>query len=215
MWAQTPTQSPSNTAAVDKSTQSIPTLGQCQLSTQPLNAIDMNTVSFKSQVNTVHVEKEFFNCMSLTSQQQVIVMVSIYSQLFENLNTHTITKSNTVETCVKQLNGIVLGCQMLTPSTKLPTITTCTTQPLGFPVRMNTVVAAGPTPNSNVAETVEAEKEVFSCNPSLTGGSPTTIEDVVIFTKILQDMNTGHILSTNFVVVTCAKTIATLIVACN
>ena len=142
-------------------------------------------------------------------------MISIYNELFEDVRNSTLTKINTVETCIKELNGTVIGCNTVTPSTILTKITTYTTQPLAFPVRMNTVVAIGPQTSPNVAETVEAEKEVFSCNSNPASGPPTTIEDVVIFTKMLEDMNTGKTLSTKFVVVTCAKNILTATVACK
>jgi hypothetical protein len=175
----------------------------------------MNTVSYKSMVKTVHVEKEFFNCNTVgTIPQPIIAMVSIYTELFENVSSGTLVKTNMIETCEKQLNGTFLGCTITVPSTALQPIKSCTTQPLFAPVRMNTVVATGPTSNPNVAETIEAEKEVFSCNPG-PNGQPTTIEDVTIFTKILENINTGKTIGTKFAVSTCTKNIVNAFVACK
>lgn len=215
MWAQVPTMQSNGITVQNNAVSSLPPITQCTLSAQPLNAIDMNTVSFNTKVKSVHVEKEFFNCITIPSQQKVIVMVSIYNELFEDVRNNTLTKINTVETCIKEFNGTVIGCNSVLAPAILPHITTCTTQPLAFPVRMNTVVAIGPQTSPNVAETIEAEKEVFSCNPNPASGQPTTIEDVVIFTKMLEDMNTGKKLSTKFIVVTCDKNILTANVACN
>jgi hypothetical protein len=173
------------------SAQQIPAnIGACRVSlTPPTDATDMNTVIIGSKVKTIHVEKEVFDCQSPTAY---IVDVSIYTEILENLATYPNVASNkTFEaiTCVKEANtGNVVGCQkssIPSSTTTLPTLYSCKSNTVGFPIEMNTVVGS-----NKIVKTVEAQKEAFNCSQSLTSTIP-AVKDITIFTEIFENQTQG------------------------
>ena len=178
------------------SAQQIPSLVGCRVSllSPPLDATDMNTVIIGSKVKTIHVEKEVFDCQKEITSPPIytyIVDVSIYIEILEDLATFpTVAPKKTFEavTCVKEANtGNLLGCQKssIPSSTTLPTVLSCKSNAVYFPIEMNTVVGS-----NNTVKTVEAQKEVFNCSqPSALGGE--AVKDITIFTEIFENQTQG------------------------
>jgi len=163
--------------------------------------IDMNTVNVKGTAKTIHIEKEVFSC--LIGAKQVVVDVSIFTELIENIRTqNTATMKFEVVTCVKYDRGI-LGCKTEVPPL-LPTEMdnmVCEPIPSTLPLEMNTVV------DGRIVKTIEAEKEVFECD--FDNDVPTTILDVTIFTEIFEEVKSRshEVIAKKFDAAICVKEI--------
>ena len=140
---------PSNSSIVSSPT-SIPaslSLINCSLGKPPADPIDMNTVIFKDIAETVHVEKEIFTCKARIGAS-VIALVSIYTELFENMRTlKPLTKMVEAVTCVKGYNGTVSYCNSKSiPLANQLVYLNCDPKvlrvlPLSLPIEMETVVS--------------------------------------------------------------------------
>ncbi len=136
----------------------------------PLDPIEMNTIVIPFEfplVKTIHLEKEVFLCQQEAAPYNVIVDVSIYTEIVENaIREEPVQKSFEVVTCMKNFNGTILSCMSEQPPTNVPALP-CVIEPaprpefLHFPIEMNSVVV-----NSTIVKTIMAETEVFNCpNP--------------------------------------------------
>ena len=201
---------PSNSSIVSSPT-SIPaslSLINCSLGKPPADPIDMNTVIFKDIAKTVHVEKEIFTCKTRNGAS-VIALVSIYTELFENMSTlKPLNKMVEAVTCVKGYNGTVSYCNTKSiPLSNQLVYLNCDPKvlrvlPMSLPIEMETVVSS-----AGIAKTVESEKEVFLCD--IKQNVPTKLLDVNLFTEIFEDMSSGKVLKKSIESVTCQKDIAT------
>jgi hypothetical protein len=152
-----------------------------------------NTIQKGSLVKTIHAEKEIFFCSLLQGNLPVVVEVTTYVELFENITTREVLGHNAVvNTCVKESEtATVLGCMnYIPPRSPQPTGTGCDgLNGVGLPVHpmeMNTVKF------KNVAKTIETQKQIYFCElPDHTIKKV----DIVLFTEIYESLITGNILS--------------------
>jgi hypothetical protein len=189
---------------------------KCQVVNSPTDPIDMNTVIFKDITKTIHVEKEIFKCKTKNGAL-VIAMVSLFTELFENLRTQS-TLNKTVETvtCVKGYNGTVSYCdsKKIPISNQYPFAVGCDTSNLRIlnntsPIEMETVLSS-----NGISKTVEAEKEAFLC--TYKQNKPTQILDVVLFTEIFEKVSSGTVIKKNVESISCLKDIDTAkVLKCN
>ena len=189
---------------------SIPAIAKCELSAQPMDPLDMNTVMFQEIVKTIHVEKEILSCKTLQGPP-IIIDLSIYTEIIENIRrpgAEALKKSFEAITCAKTFDGTILGCvpKEIRPNDRLLQNLTCNIQtpPIPFPIEMNTVVGSvdvGP-----FVKTIEAETEIFNCD-LLPNGNPTKIKMVTIFTEIFEQLP-DVVLNKTIDSVTCVKDIA-------
>ncbi len=191
----------------------------CTLRDAHEDPISMDTVRSGKIVKTIHAEKEIFECFVIQGNIPVIVDVTTFIEIFEDITTRQVTGTKVlVTTCLKQ-NGTasVLDCASSEPGTTAIPLTNCAEDThITHPMEMNTVVKA----NSNIAKTVESQKEVFLCD--LDGDSlkkpcsptapraddPTCFDpdkkvDVVLFTEIYENMVTRTIIDTQFYSMRC------------
>ncbi|MGH9923575.1 MAG: hypothetical protein ACRD38_12575, partial [Nitrososphaerales archaeon] len=175
----------------------------CTLRDSHEDPISMDTVRSGAIVKTIHAEKEIFDCFVIQGHIPVIVDVTTFIEVFEDINTRQVTGTRVlVTTCLKQ-NGTatVLDCGSSEPgSTTIPLTNCMEDTDITHPMEMNTVVKA----NANIAKTVEAQKEVFLCD--LDGGTqfePTKKVDIVLFTEIYENMVTRTIIDTQFYSMRC------------
>jgi len=163
--------------------------------------VDMNTVNVKGVAKTIHIEKEVFSC--LIGIKQVVVDVSIYTELLGNIREQETRGMNfEVVTCVKYDKGI-LGCKTEVPPAlpvDMPTMV-CEPIPATLPLEMNTVV------DGRIVKTIEAEKEVFECD--FDNDVPTTIVDVIIFTEVFEEVKSRshEVINKKFDAAICVKEI--------
>jgi hypothetical protein len=174
----------------------------------------MNTITTRSIVKTIYVEKVVFNCQEESRPNvfwPIITDVSIYTEIIEGPTAAPIKKFEVI-TCNKNAtNGDILGCTHEVPSSSLPAVNSCSQFPRTLPVEMNTVVVPPPSPPGTV-KTIEVEKEVFNCE---TPNKPKITKDVMIFTEISENLSTGTSEKT-FETVTCLKEIGIAkVIACK
>jgi hypothetical protein len=192
----------------------------CTLRDSHEDPISMDTVRSGKIVKTIHAEKEIFECFVIQGNIPVIVDVTTFIEIFEDITTRQVTGTKVlVTTCLKQNNtASVLDCVSSEPGTTAIPLTNCAEDTdITHPMEMNTVVKA----NSNIAKTVEAQKEVFLCD--LDGDTapgnlcsptaprdddPTCFDpdkkvDVVLFTEIYENMVTRTIIDTQFYSMRC------------
>jgi hypothetical protein len=180
------------------------------------DATDMDTITTRSingsKVKTIYVEKEVFRCQAQIRPDvfwPIIVDVSIYTEIIEEATAAAAPiKKFEVITCNKNAtNGDILGCKHEVPSSNLPTVYSCSQFPETLPVEMNTVVVS-----PSIVKTIEAEKEVFSCD---TPNKPKKTKDVIVFTEILENLSTSTSKKT-FESVICLKDIGgAKVIACK
>ncbi len=216
------------TTEVQAQVQATPPSTQCILSSsQPNDAIDMNTVIFESKVKTIHVEKEVFDCIAQTPLNQTLLKdvsiyseitedptnrvlvrdITIYSEITEDISNITAVmdpqKTVSVITCSKDSNtGEVFGCEENVPQSAIPSTSSCVTIPVEFPVEMNTVIDE----NSGLVKTIESQKEVFECNEPFN-----TIKDLTTFTEVFESLsgNTQTPILKLFMTSSCVKDVTT------
>jgi len=167
---------------------------------QPDDPLSMNTVRNGNVVKTIHAEKEIFKCLLDQGDIPVIVDVTTYIELYENINTREVLSASAfVTNCLKdEGTGAVIGCQSYVPPTTLvPTGSDCEEQDevlIEHPQEMNTVN------KGNIVKTIEAQKEAFECElPDETEKKV----DLVIFTEIYEDLSTQTVLDIQFHVMRC------------
>lgn len=179
---------------------------------QPEDAVSMVTIKSGNIAKTIHAEKEIFHCFTEQGGVPLVVEMTIFAEIFENLNTmEIIRKQVEVVTCTKLLDTAkVIGCE--TDSVPINTIplTGCYDQatvlilggPDGLritldllpnhPQEMN-VVSKG-----KIVKVIESQKEIFLCDLILENNTfigplmfPANEKKVetVIFTEIWEDLN--------------------------
>lgn len=167
----------------------IPSFQTCFLDgEQPEDPLSMTTVVGKSNVNskiakTVHAEKQIFTCNTVQGNIEVIVDVTIYAEIYENMTfpsgeppTDPIHKEVQVITCVKlEDEARLVGCEAKDPveiDDDLPVLVNCREEPIEHPQEMNTEAKGPNGASSGVVKTIESQKEVFRCD--LDGPAGTT-----------------------------------------
>ena len=174
---------------------------------QPEDPISMNTVRNGDIVKTIHAEKEIFYCYLTQGDLPVIVDLTTYLEVYENISTQEVIETNAfATTCMKDgpygsATATVIDCESYEISTSPVFVgNDCYETPIDHPQEMNTVT------KGKLAKTVEAQKEVFLC---LLDAEPTTEPcdelwyvddcvrvntikkvDIVLFTEIYEDLNT-------------------------
>jgi hypothetical protein len=184
-------------------------VSRCQIVNPPTDPIDMNTVSFKEFVKTVHIEKEIFQCVT-NNGAPVIVVVSLFTELFENMRTlSTINKTAETVTCIKGYNGTISYCdsKQIPIIDEYPVRANCDpnslrTLDIMSPIEMETIVDS-----EGISKTIEAEKEVFQCD--FRENTPTRLLDVILFTEIFEDITSGQIIKKSVESISCLKDIQT------
>jgi|GEM_PF-2863244 len=160
------------------------TVSRCLLSSeQPEDPISMNTVRNGNIVKTIHAEKQIFDCSLEQGDIPVIVDVTIFADIYEDMSTKSvISKQVQVATCTKDEDiAVVIDCEVTTPSTTpVPVGTGCEElSDITHPQEMNTVN------KGDTVKTIEAQKEVFLC---ILDGSTIKKVDLIVFTEIWEDL---------------------------
>ncbi|MGH9877588.1 MAG: hypothetical protein ACRD5H_08115, partial [Nitrososphaerales archaeon] len=170
---------------------------------QPEDPISMNTVRSGSIVKTVHAEKEIFRCHLDQGGLQVIVDVTTYIEIYENIDDREVIETNAIAvTCLKdQDTAAVIDCESYDiPSTPVFVGSNCEEKTyITHPQEMNTVT------KGKIAKTIEAQKEVFLC---LLDGAviclvPNCVDtvkkvEVILFTDIYEDLSTQEVEEVQF-----------------
>ncbi len=179
---------PIQTTYAQVSDEGIPPFDDCEATvTIPEDPISQNTIRKGDIVKTIHAEKEVYACKTVQGNLDVIVDVTTYIELFENITSQEVEGTNVVvTTCVKdESQADIYGCEAYTPTEDTIPLSGCTENTdITHPQEMNTVN------KGNVAKTVESQKEVFDC----TFGGVTKKVDLVIFTEIYENVSTQTIL---------------------
>ena len=196
--------------AVD--TEAVPPYDDCKLASDAFQNSDIDlgdkitqkSITKGTLVKTVHAEKEIFECRITQGDLPVIVDVTIYTEIYENITAKTILKASAlVTTCLKSdLQAVVIACEFYVPGTvPVPTGTVC--QPdltLGQgipsdPQEMD-IVRSG-----KIAKTIESQKEIYICFLDFNqADQPDTKKkvDIVMFTEIYEDLNTMEVIDVQF-----------------
>jgi len=187
----------------------LPAYDDCDLRTDngeafPEDGISMNTVRNKDIVKTIHAEKEIFDCHLVQGNLEVIVDLTTYLEVYENITSQEVIATNAFSTtCLKDgpndgyATATVIDCESAEISTSPVFVgSECEELDLEFPQEMNTVT------KGKIAKTVEAQKEVFRC---LDIGDSNTDKkvDIVLFTEIYEDLNTQTTTSVQFLSARC------------
>jgi hypothetical protein len=160
--------------------------------------ISMNTVRNKDIVKTIHAEKEVFDCRLTQGDLEVIVDLTTYLEVYENITSQEVIETNAISTtCIKDaLTATVIDCESKDISTSPVFVGSECREAVPGPSHtqeMNTVN------KGKLAKTVEAQKEVFYCSPS---GILKKV-DIVLFTEIYEDLNTQTTTSVQFLSARC------------
>ncbi len=165
--------------------------------------ISMNTVKNKDIVKTIHAEKEVFDCRLTQGDLPVIVELTTYLEVYENITSQEVIETNAISTtCIKDSKfspstATVIDCESKHISTSPVFVGSECREAVPGPSHiqeMNTVN------KGKLAKTVEAQKEVFYCSPS---GSLLKKVDIVLFTEIYEDLNTQTTTSVQFLSARC------------
>ncbi|MFY3740936.1 MAG: hypothetical protein HMLIMOIP_001381 [Candidatus Nitrosomirales archaeon] len=165
----------------------------------PEDPISMNTVRNKDIVKTIHAEKEIFDCRLTQGNLLVIVDLTTYLEVYENITAQEVIETNAISTtCIKDaLTATVIDCESKHISTSPVFVGSNCREAVPGPSHtqeMNTVN------KGKLAKTVEAQKEVFYCFPS---GSTLKKVDIVLFTEIYEDLNTQTTFPVQFLSARC------------
>ncbi|MGH9923211.1 MAG: hypothetical protein ACRD38_10700 [Nitrososphaerales archaeon] len=146
---------------------------------QPEDPYTVNSIRGGKVALTVIAEKEIFECQTVQGDLDVIVDVTVYGEIYENMTSRDIiVKQAFVVTCVKigTPGGVqfgddatyqVLGCDTYRPLTDFIPVSYCrdiqfienwNDAPLEEPQEMNTVN------KNNIVKTIEIEKEIVYCD---------------------------------------------------
>ncbi|MGH7908801.1 MAG: hypothetical protein ACRENW_03000 [Thermodesulfobacteriota bacterium] len=160
--------------------------------------IEQNTIKKGEIVKTIHAEKEIFICFLNQGNLPVVVEVTTYVEVFENVTAREVIASNAfVVSCVKDSLGPnflgsaqVLGCVHYTPS-KSPAFVGANCfgiNTVGIPtspMQMDTVRVG------KIVKTIETQKQVYICE--LPDDTLKKV-DIVVFTEIYENIDTQEIL---------------------
>jgi hypothetical protein len=128
---------------------------------QPEDPISANTVRNGKIVKTIFAEKEIFICALDQGNSSTIVDLTLYIELYQNIDNRKVLGSNAVAvTCLKdEGTAQVIDCESeQVPSEIVPVGDNCFAQfYITHPMEMNTVVREG------IGKTVQVDKEVFIC----------------------------------------------------
>jgi len=182
----------------------LPAYDNCDLRTDngeafPDDGISMNTVKNKDIVKTIHAEKEIYDCFLAQGSLEVIVDLTTYLEVYENITSQEVIETNAFSTtCLKDHNtATVIDCESAEISTSPVFVGSgCTELDLDFPQEMNTVT------KGKIAKTMEAQKEVFRCL-DINGSDDDKKVDIVLFTEIYEDLNTQTTTSVQFLSARC------------
>ncbi len=166
----------------------LPVFDGCDGFSIPEDPISMNSVRSGNIVKTIHVEKEVFSpCFLTQGQLDVVVDVTTYIEVYENIVDREIIKASAVvTTCLKEParhftgGATVIDCESYVPSTQpVPVGGGCEeNNEITHPQEMNTVT------KGKIAKTIEAQKEVFFCHLD----NADKKVDVILFTDIYEDL---------------------------
>src|SRR5574341_1591101 len=145
----------------------LPAYDNCTLRTDngeafPDDGISMNTVKNGNTVKTIHAEKEIYDCFLEQGKLPVIVDLTTYLEVYENITSQEVIETNAIATtCLKDENTAqVIDCESYDVSTSPVFVgSNCEeeTEEMTHPQEMNTVN------KGKLAKTVEAQKEIFTC----------------------------------------------------
>ncbi|MFY3740020.1 MAG: hypothetical protein HMLIMOIP_000445 [Candidatus Nitrosomirales archaeon] len=171
----------------------------------PQDAISMNTVRSGNIVKTVHAEKEIFICFLEQGDLEVIVDLTTYLEVYEDITSQEVIETNAVATtCIKdEGTAQVIDCESYGVSTSPVFVgSSCEEEteeegkPLNtHPQEMNTVT------KGKLAKTIEAQKEIFECD--FETDSTEKKVDIVLFTEIYEDLNTQETTDVQFLSARC------------
>ena len=182
----------------------LPAYDDCYLvEDQPDDGISMNTVRNKDIVKTIHAEKEIFHCYLEQGQLPVIVDLTTYLEVYENITSQEVIETNAFSTtCIKDgpyssVTATVIDCESSEISTSPVFVgSDCYELDVEFPQEMNTVT------KGKIAKTVESQKEVFYCDNIGESNTDKKV-DIVLFTEIYEDLNTQTTTSVQFLSARC------------
>lgn len=178
----------------------VPGYDDCSDRTLHDDPISQNTVRNGHIVKTIHAEKEVFDCELNQGDQPVIVDVTTYIEVYENITSKKVLKTSViVTTCLKdEGQAIVHDCESYVPgSGATPVGTACKENTdISHPQEMNTVN------KGKIAKTIETQKEVFNCDNINYSGTDKKV-DIVLFTEIFEDLTTKTVLETQFYAMRC------------
>ncbi|MGH9877589.1 MAG: hypothetical protein ACRD5H_08120 [Nitrososphaerales archaeon] len=183
----------------------LPAYDDCDLEDSPEDPISMNTVRSGSIVKTIHAEKEIFECFLDQGNLPVIVDVTTYLEIYENIDDREVIETNAVATtCIKDaFTATVIDCESYKVSTSPVFVgSNCGEETeITHPQEMNTVT------KGKIAKTIEAQKEVFECElPDNCDEEVDCVDkkvDIVLFTEIYEDLNTQEVLEVKFLSARC------------
>ncbi|MFY3740949.1 MAG: hypothetical protein HMLIMOIP_001394 [Candidatus Nitrosomirales archaeon] len=162
--------------------------------------ISSNTVKNRDIVKTIHAEKEVFTCFLEQGNLEVIVDVTLYLEVYENITSQEVIATNAISTtCLKdEFTATVIDCESKdVPTSPVFVGDNCEDDTdITHPQEMNTVT------RSKIAKTIETQKEVFFCTLN---ESPLVIKkvDIVLFTEISEDLNTQTTFPVQFLSARC------------
>ena len=182
----------------------IPSPASCQYAGHPLEPLSQTTVAVGTFTVTKHAEKEFYDCIISGSTKHYILDTTTWTTIRENVTgaePNPTTFSNAFENCAKdKLTATVYSCETERVGSTLAPTSGCTLIPLAYPQWMDTVVVNG------LAKTVESQKELFRC--ATPNGA--VIQEVLIWTFILDDPTGATASSYAYAVETCQKPVIDL-----
>ncbi len=176
---------------------------QCDYRGTLPDPLTMNSVKNGQIVKTIISEKEIYDCFLNQGNIAVIVDVTTYIEIFENITSHDeLSHSVLVTTCIKDVtDGQAVGCEVSeTPDSGItPVAGTCTEEDIEDPAEMNTVN------KGTTVKTIVAQKEQFLCVLP-----DTTVKkvDEYIITEIFENLATGNVTETNFLEVRCVVVVS-------
>jgi len=174
------------------------------LFSQAEDPISMNTVRSGNIVKTIHAEKETFDCFLDQGNLSVIVDVTTYIEIYENIDTREVIETNAIATtCLKDvLTAAVIDCESYDiDSNPVPVGSNCQEPEIPYithPQEMNTVN------KGKIVKTVESQKEVFLC---FLGATIKKVE-VILFTDVYEDLATQEVLEVQFHSMRCVVLLA-------
>jgi hypothetical protein len=162
---------------------------------QPEDAISQVTIRNGNIAKTIHAEKEIFHCFTEQGGVPLVVEMTVFAEIFENMNTmEVIRKQVEVVTCTKLLDTAqVIGCESQSVDTDFVPLRNCEDQAIlviiadvdegqiipfikiplevlpNHPQEMN-VVNKG-----KIVKAIESQKEIFLCDLD----RPSSFEDLI------------------------------------
>jgi hypothetical protein len=197
---------PTMQAAYAVSAEDNPAFDQCDEDhAQPEDPISMNTVRSGKIVKTIHAEKMIFDCFLDQGNIPVIVDVTTYIEIYENIDDREVVETNAfATTCIKdEFTGTVIDCESYDiPSTPVPVGSNCEEEDdesglITHPQEMNTVN------KGNIAKTIETQKETFDCELGEEEEETEKQVDIVLFTEIYENLSTQEVLEVQFYAMRC------------